>query len=69
MLRALGFVILVIGVVFLVVGLNATLSLTEKVVEGVSGRYSDNTTWYIIGGILLILGGGTIVFLRGNERK
>jgi hypothetical protein len=31
-------------------GLQATDSIGEKIHEGVTGRYTDSTTWYIVGG-------------------
>lgn len=64
-MRPLGIVLLVVGVVLLLFGLNATQALTEQVVEGVSGRYTDSTMYYIIGGIALIVGGGFLaIFYR-----
>lgn len=55
--RILGIIALTVGVILLGFGLNSTFSITEQVVEGVSGRYTDNTMWYIISGIALIIGG------------
>ena len=60
--RLFGLVILVVGIVLLGFGLNATMSVTEKVVEGVSGQYTQHTMWYIIGGIAMIVGGGYLTF-------
>lgn len=62
--RILGIVALVIGVILLGFGLTATQSVTEKVVEGVAGRYTENTMWYIIIGVAMIVGGGAFA-IRG----
>ncbi len=59
----LGIVIVVVGVVLLLFGLNASDAPMEKVTETVTGRYSDKTMWYLIGGIAAIVGGGLIAFL------
>ena len=58
MSRILGITMLVIGIILLGFGINASQAITEKVVEGVSGHYTEHTMWYIIGGIALILLGG-----------
>ena len=49
--RIIGIVLLVVGVVILLFGMNAKDTLGEQVNEAVTGRYSDRTMWYIIGGI------------------
>lgn len=68
--RILGLVAIVVGVILLVFALNSTQTVTEKIVEGVTGRYTNYTMWYIIGGIVLIVGGGAFA-LRNccNKRK
>jgi drug/metabolite transporter (DMT)-like permease len=66
--RILGVVLLVTGVLILAFGVNASYSLTEKVVEGVSGRYTEHTTTYIIGGIALMIGGGLLA-LFGTQKE
>lgn len=60
--RILGLVILVVGVILLGFGLNASQAAAEQVVEAVSGRYTDHTMWYIVGGIAMIVGGGFLAF-------
>jgi len=60
--RLLGLVVLAIGIVLLGFGINASQAVTEKVMEGVSGRYTDQTMWYILGGIALIVGGAALAF-------
>lgn len=64
--KAIGLVLLVLGGVLLYFGYQSTESLSEQVVEGLTGRYSDETMRYLIGGaaaasvglILLIMGKG-----------
>ena len=65
--RIVGIVLVVAGVVLLVMGLQATDSIGEKVHEGVTGRYTDSTTWYIVGGIAAIVGGGILAAVRGKS--
>ena len=59
----MGLAILIGGIVLLVMGLNASESVAESVHESVTGRYTDTTTWYIVGGIAgIIVGGGLAMF-------
>jgi hypothetical protein len=59
--RVLGTALLAGGIFLLVFGIMATHKVTEKVVEGVTGHYSDTTLWYIIGGIVLMVVGGIVI--------
>lgn len=65
--RILGIVLLVIGVLLLLFGLNATGSFGERVMEGVTGRYSNATMWYIIGGAVLAIVGAALTFFGTNR--
>ncbi len=64
--RVIGLVILVVGIVLLGFGINASQAFTEKVMENVVGRYTEHTMWYIIGGIAMIIGGGALAFMSRN---
>lgn len=55
--RVLGTVCILVGIVLLVLGIVATQQTGEKVVEGVTGHFTNQTVWYIVGGIALIAGG------------
>lgn len=57
-MRVLGVALLAIGVVFFVIGLNATDSPVEQVSETFTGKYTSETLWYIAGGLGAIVGGG-----------
>ena len=68
-IRILGLVTLVVGVVLLGFGLNSSQAVTEKVMEEVVGRYTEHTMWYIVGGIAMIIGGGALAFGRCCKDK
>jgi len=55
--RMLGLALLVAGMALLLFGWNATDSVTENVSEGLTGRFTDKTTWYLIGGAVLAVVG------------
>ena len=49
--RIIGVVLLVIGVTLLIIGMNSSHSVADQVSNTFSGRFTQTTTWYIIGGI------------------
>lgn len=48
--KMLGIVLLVVGVIALYFGFNATSSPMEEMTEAFTGQYSDKTMLYLIGG-------------------
>ena len=46
----IGIALLVIGVILLVVGFNSSQSPADELTEAFTGRYSDETMFYLIGG-------------------
>lgn len=46
-----GGVLLVLGIVLLIVGMNSSHSVADQVSNTFSGRFTQDTMWYIIGGI------------------
>lgn len=67
--RIFGIIALVVGGILLFFGLNSIQSVTEQVVEGVSGRYTDHTMWYIISGAVLLVLGAVFSFRDCCNRK
>jgi hypothetical protein len=67
--RVLGLALFVVGVFLLVLGLRATNSVGESLTEGITGKYTDQTTWYIVGGAAaLVVGAGLTIFGGGSRR-
>jgi amino acid transporter len=60
--RLIGLALLIAGVVLLVIGLNASHSLADQVSNTFTGRFTQATTWYIIGGIVMGIVGAVLVF-------
>jgi drug/metabolite transporter (DMT)-like permease len=66
--RIAGVVLLAIGVVMLIYGINASHSLADRLSKSWSGRFTERTTWYIIGGIASGLA-GLLVMASGGRRN
>ncbi len=66
--RLFGLVLFVLGLVLLIVGISATHSVTDSVKEGLTGKYTDSTMWYILGGLAMTVVGGAVAFLGGGGR-
>lgn len=65
--RILGVVAIVIGVVLLVLGVNASHSLADSVSNTFTGHFTQATTWYIIGGIAAALFGLLLILFGGRK--
>jgi hypothetical protein len=55
--RVIGTALFIGGVIMLIFGIAATQKTGEKIVDALTGHYTDATMWYIIGGVILIVGG------------
>ena len=65
--RLIGVVLLVVGVALLIVGMNSSHSIADQATNAMTGRFTEKTTWYIIGGIGLGVI-GLLVTLFGGGR-
>jgi hypothetical protein len=48
--RIFGIVLLVVGVILLIVGMNASHSAADQISNTFTGRFTHETAWYIFGG-------------------
>jgi hypothetical protein len=65
-MRILGIVALVIGAALLAIGYNASQAPVDQVSNVLTGRYTDHTMWYILGGGGLLVA-GLLVALVGRR--
>lgn len=65
--RLLGIILLVAGILLLAFGINASDSVADSISEGFTGKFTDSTMWYLIGGAALAVAGAAIAF-RGGRR-
>jgi hypothetical protein len=66
--RLLGAALLVIGVILLIVGISSSDSLADQVSETFTGRFTDKTMWYIVGGAAAAVV-GLVLLALGWRRK
>lgn len=62
--KLLGIVLVVIGVLLLFFGFNASQSLGDQVSETLTGRFTDETMWYFIGGAVAVVVGAFLALGR-----
>lgn len=62
--KILGIVLLVVGALLLFFGYQASQSMGEQLTETVTGRFSDETMWYIIGGVAALVAGAFLTFFK-----
>jgi len=62
--RIAGIVLLVVGTILLIVGMNASHSAADQISNTFTGRFTHETLWYLVGGgaaalfgLLMVVGG------------
>lgn len=65
----IGIVALVIGAGLLIVGINASNSVADQLSSTFLGRFTEATTWYIIGGIGVAVFGVLMMAMGGKWKK
>lgn len=67
--RIAGIVLLVVGVGVLIFGMDASHSVADRVSDTFTGRFTEATTWYIIGGVASGLLGLLLVAFGGGRNR
>ena len=67
--RIFGIVLLAVGVVLLVIGMNASHSVADRLSNTVTGRFTEATTWYIVGGIAAAVLGAVMLLMGKSGRS
>lgn len=63
--KIIGIALLVVGAILLYFGINATDAPAEQVGEALTGKYSDNTMMYLIGGGVAAAAGLFMLLKKG----
>ena len=62
-----GIVLLVVGVILLIVGINAADSVRDQVSNFFTGKFTDSTIWYMVGGVGLAIVGAVLLIFGGRR--
>lgn len=62
--QLISIVLVVLGVLLLYFGWQSSQSMTDQVAESFTGRFTDSTMWFIIGGGVALAAGAFMVFVR-----
>jgi len=68
MRRFVGAVVVVVGVVLVVAGLDASDSLSSRFSRLFTGSPTDKTIWLLMGGALAVMVGVSMVWSRRGQR-
>lgn len=64
--RILGIGLIVVGAILLMIGLNASDSIANRMSNFFTGHFTDTTTWYLVGGGTAMIVGVVVMFLPGR---
>lgn len=59
-----GIVLLVVGLALLYFGYQSTQSVGGQIAETFTGRFTDETMWYLIGGAAAAVAGAFLTFVK-----
>lgn len=62
--KLVGTVLLVVGVILLFFGWQASESVGDQLTETLTGKFTDETMWYLIGGAAAVVAGAFMTFLK-----
>ena len=69
MQRIFGIVLLVVGAILLIVGMNASHSAADQISNTFTGRFTHETAWYIFGGGAAALFGLLLALMGSGSRN
>ncbi len=66
--RIFAIILIVAGGIFIIYGIAASKSFADQVSNFFTGRFTETTVWYIIGGILAAVAGLILLLGRFGRR-
>lgn len=68
-IRILGLLSIALGITFLVWGMNETHTFANRFLKEMAGKYTEETKWYIFGGITMIVVGVGILAASYKRKR
>lgn len=65
----IGLVFLALGAVLLFFGWQASNAPVDQVSEALTGRFTSNTMWYLVGGVVGVVVGAALLFRGASGRR
>lgn len=62
--KLIGIALLALGLILLYFGISATNAPVEEIGEALTGKYSDNTMMYLVGGGVAAVAGLFMLFIK-----
>lgn len=62
--KLIGIILLVVGLALLFFGYQSTQSVGDQISETFTGRFTDETMWFLIGGAAAVAAGGFLTFVK-----
>lgn len=62
--KIVGVVLLVLGAVLLFFGYQSSQAVGDQLMEAFTGRFSDATMWYLLGGAAAVVAGVFLAFFK-----
>ncbi len=62
-----GIALLVVGAVLFIIGLNASDSISDRVSNFFTGRFTDATVWFMVAGVASAVIGALLVSFGGRR--
>jgi hypothetical protein len=67
--RILSVVLVALGILLFIMGVSASDSVADQVSRTFTGRFTETTTWYIVGGVLCTVLGLVLLGTGGFRGK
>ncbi len=62
--KLFGIVLLIVGLILLYLGWQSSQSAVDQLAEAFTGRFTDDTLFLLIGGVVAVIVGAVLTFVR-----
>lgn len=62
--KLVGVVLLVVGAILLYFGYQSSQSVGGQITESLTGRFTDETMWFLVGGAAAVAAGGFMALFK-----